>query len=346
MPVIQRIEDLVKVSQLTTGALFYCSQSGTAFNTNPLDIINCISATNTFSPSTSLTNSGQNLYNLITGFSGDLKTYNNWNTQNLYGNSGLISVDWTNRALYDITGNPSIAWNARTFFNNWIFTSAIKSNQDGQSSIDSNPRHLVDSSGFLSILWNDRKLFGRWNINGTGIATSSELASTGTNLQNQINNLIVNAGVVGINGISGIISITGIGNIIVQSSGQTINISDGEGIKIFKTSKINFKQTGIYNLYTIPNGYFFSIDSMEIITTDVSALISPPYVEFGDNINQSGYLSLYQTSSSTIYNRDIIDSASDLIIGNTVINGTIYSGSIGTSHSGFLIYKGYLIKNQ
>ncbi len=226
MPVvIQRVEDLQKVSQLATGALFYCSQSGTAFNTNTLDIVNAMGATNNFATPTVLNNTGQNLYSLITGFSGELKSYVNWNNQNLTGNSGLISVDWNGRILYDITGNTSVMWNTRTLFNSWILTAAIKSNQDGNSSVDTNPRLLWDKSGAISVFWSSRSLNGNWKINGTGIATSPELAATGTNLQNQINNLVLNAGVSKINGISGNITFTGQGGTNITTIGQTITIS-------------------------------------------------------------------------------------------------------------------------
>lgn len=229
--VIQRIEDLPKVSQLTTGALFYCSQSGNSFNTNPLDIINCISGMNIFNTSNSTNSSGQNLYNLITGFSGELKTSVNWTNKNLNDNSKLLSTDWDGRILYDITGNPSISWNSRILNNSWIVSSAIKSNQDGNGSVDTNPRFLRDSTGNVSVSWSARSLIGNWNTNGTGIATSSQI----NNLQTQINNIsggggTALGGVTGVNGITGGINLTSQGNITITRNGQTLNISGSNSV--------------------------------------------------------------------------------------------------------------------
>ncbi len=98
---IIRVEDLPKVAQLATGAVFYVSQSGTPFNTNTLDILNAINATNTFITPLTLTSSGQSLYGLLTGFSGELKTYSNWTNQIGYDLTGLNSIDWNNRRMID-----------------------------------------------------------------------------------------------------------------------------------------------------------------------------------------------------------------------------------------------------
>lgn len=270
----------------------------------------------------------------------------------LFDVGGLhVAVDWRNRALYDSIQGNSIDWQNRFMYDNL-----------GNRTIDWQNKNLNTGASNLTVIdWGNLILSGNWNSNnlhlsGNLVATVNNLQTTGQNSYNLITGL---SGVLNstgsnlfnnINGLSGIVNST-ISNL--QTTGQSLyNLITGidnniiEGTKVIKSSKINFKSTGIQNLYTVPNNYLFNIDTMEVICSDLTSLSAAPYLMFGNSGNISGYQTLFQTNANYQYARDIRAIASDSITGGVILNATVYSGAVGTIQSGFLIIKGYLIKNQ
>lgn len=208
MPTIIRVEDLQPVTQLTTGAIFYTSQSGTPFNTTLSDIINSVGGSISVNNIVYITGnqivSGAKIFLDGNG----VLALTTSNRQLQAGGFGVLN--WGNNTISDGLGNKSIFWSGRT---------------------------LVSSGGAnTSLDWNNRILSGNWNINGTGIATSIELFQTGSNLQNQINGILatgiggVNKAVTGLNGLTGSVSLTGQGNITITKNGQIINISGNSSL--------------------------------------------------------------------------------------------------------------------
>lgn len=270
----------------------------------------------------------------------------------LFDVGGLhVAVDWRNRALYDSIQGNSIDWQNRFMYDNL-----------GNRTIDWQNKNLNTGVSNLTVIdWGNLILSGNWNSNnlhlsGNLVATVNNLQTTGQNSYNLITGLSGVLNATGsnlfnnINGLSGIVNST-ISNL--QTTGQSLyNLITGidnniiEGTKVIKSSKINFKSTGIQNLYTVPNSYLFNIDTMEVICSDLNSLTGAPYVMFGYSGNISGYQTTFQTNANYLYARDIRATASDSITGGVILNATIYSGAIGFSQSGFLIVRGYLIKNQ
>lgn len=245
-----------------------------------------------------------------------------WSGLNLVDFSKVTGLNWGNRIAYDTINNNSIDWGNRLTYD---------SSQN--KSIDYGGRFLYDNSNIIAIDWLNRRLR---DANGSNVVDwgnyiiSDNLSAGSIDWKNR---KLLDTGVSA--------------SIDYQNRILTGTIlADWEGYKVFKGCKINFLNTGIYNLYQIPVNYLFNIDSMEIITTDSVAVTGAPWIEFGNNNNISGYFSLFQTISTGILARDIRNSPSDAISGGLTLNATVYSGTTGFAHSGFLIIRGYLIKAQ
>lgn len=118
------------------------------------------------------------------------------------------------------------------------------------------------------------------------------------------------------------------------------------GQNFIKSNKINFKQTGLYNLYTVPNNHFFMIDEMEILTSNLSNAGDAPYIKFGNLTNDQEYQIATQTTSNSQYSRHIFANPQDAITGGNSLIFTIATGSTAVMHSGYGIIKGYLIQDN
>ena len=118
------------------------------------------------------------------------------------------------------------------------------------------------------------------------------------------------------------------------------------GQNFIKSNKINFKQTGLYNLYTVPNNHFFMIDEMEILTSNLSSAGDAPYIKFGNLINDQEYQTATQTTSNSQYSRHIFANPQDAVTGGSSLIFTIATGSTAIMHSGYGIIKGYLIQDN
>jgi hypothetical protein len=121
------------------------------------------------------------------------------------------------------------------------------------------------------------------------------------------------------------------------------NISLDSSQFYIKTNKINFSTTGLYNIYTVPSGYMFLIDTMEVITSDMSNASSAPFVSFGNTISGSVYTNNIQTTSNSQYARHIFNNPQNAIPQNTIITASITQGSTAVTHSGYLTCRGSLI---
>lgn len=135
MPAIVRVEDLLRIPQLTTGALMYASQSGIPYGTTVSDIINLANnntgnfatlqqlqnvsgifnnsgqllelqinslsgySNNVFSTINNLLSTGQTVYNLIVGLSGKL---------NQTGSSLQIQITNLNNSVSILSGEAGV----------------------------------------------------------------------------------------------------------------------------------------------------------------------------------------------------------------------------------------------
>jgi hypothetical protein len=138
----------------------------------------------------------------------------------------------------------------------------------------------------------------------------------------------------------GKISVDGFFNTGVVLSGNSF--STGE-ISI-RSPLINFKNTGSTNVFLVPTGYIFLINTMEIVTLEIDSLIKSPKISFGNTTSQEEYCRSIVSQSNSVGSRHIIKSPQNGIQENTIINMSVLESSDSSVHNGFGIIRGSLIK--
>jgi hypothetical protein len=109
---------------------------------------------------------------------------------------------------------------------------------------------------------------------------------------------------------------------------------------------VNFKQVADTNMFEVPNGHMFSIDSFEILTTEISNPNSPPVIRFGTTTLPAEYYAATQVTSNSVGARHIIDNPQDAATAGTIISFGVTNASTASAHSGCAIVKGYLFKTS
>jgi hypothetical protein len=107
---------------------------------------------------------------------------------------------------------------------------------------------------------------------------------------------------------------------------------------------VNFKQTGDVGILTVPEGYMFSIDSMEILTTAISSPAAAPNVRFGNSLSYGAYHAASTTQSNSLGSRHIIENPQDAAVAGTNVTFGVTTASTAGSHSGCGIVTGHLIR--
>lgn len=124
------------------------------------------------------------------------------------------------------------------------------------------------------------------------------------------------------------------------------NLPTGNRTIIAQSQRINFKTTGNFNILTVPNNTLFLIDSMEVITSDISSPnFTAPTVRFGNTSDFAAYQNTILTTSNFPYARHIFDNPQNAVPALTTITASIISGALSSTHSGYLLYKGTFITN-
>lgn len=107
---------------------------------------------------------------------------------------------------------------------------------------------------------------------------------------------------------------------------------------------ISFKETGDTSIFTVPSGYMFAIDSMEILTTEMSAPGAAPTVRFGTTSNYSEYYEESVTVSNGLGQRHIVENPQNAASQGTIVTFGITSASTASAHMGCGIITGCLIR--
>lgn len=197
MPAIVRVEDLLRIPQLTTGALMYASQSGIPYSTTILDIINIANnnsgifatlqqlqnvsgifnnsgqllelqinslsgySNNIFSTINNLLLTGQATYNLITGLSGKLnQTGSNLQVQITNIINGETSLSTGVTSLNLLTGGITLVQKGGIT----ITTVGQTINISGANLAGNNPPSVVFTN---NIDWSTSNTFSGINTNST-----------------------------------------------------------------------------------------------------------------------------------------------------------------------------------
>jgi len=107
---------------------------------------------------------------------------------------------------------------------------------------------------------------------------------------------------------------------------------------------LNFKTPQTVTLLTVPVGFMFAIDSMEVVTVAITGSDDAPSVSFGNSGDSVAYYATNTTTSNgTAGSRHIIVNPQDGIAEGTVLNASIVDASGATTHTGSLIVRGYLL---
>lgn len=133
----------------------------------------------------------------------------------------------------------------------------------------------------------------------------------------------------------------------VMSLANPIILSDNSAFTnkvTIRSPILDFRSVGDAEVFEVPQGHMFSIDSLEIITTEITNPASPPHVRFGNSYDFSAYQDSEETVSNSPGARHIIDNPHDAALGGTVITFGVTSESSADSHFGCGIISGHLIR--
>lgn len=128
------------------------------------------------------------------------------------------------------------------------------------------------------------------------------------------------------------------GSIVLDSASSTATkLTIVSGIKDLR----NIFDT---NIFQVPDGHIFSIDSMEILTTEISDADQPPTVRFGNSGNAEAYYGPSIAESNMVGERHIIEFPQNGATAGTVVSMGVTLGSTAASHMGVGVVTGYLVQ--
>ena len=107
---------------------------------------------------------------------------------------------------------------------------------------------------------------------------------------------------------------------------------------------VNFKTVQETSIFTVPSGYMFLIDTMEVVTTAASGSGDAPTMRFGNTGYSAAYYDPSVISSSSVGARHVIEHPQNGAVAGTVVTVGVTVASALTSHSGVGIVTGYLLK--
>ena len=176
-------------------------------------------------------------------------------------------------------------------------------------------------------------------------ATASTNTSTGA--------MVVTGGV----GIGGAMNIGGAVDVNSSLTANSMSV-DGNfntgvtlGTNAFPTGKISvrsaivdLKTVADTTIFTVPTGYMFLVDTMEIVTTSVTSPSAAPVVQFGNGGDGDAYYGPNQVTSNSVGARHIIENPQDGVVAGTAVAFGVTTASTASAHSGVGIVTGYLMK--
>jgi len=188
--------------------------------------------------------------------------------------------------------------------------------------------------------------------NGAGkVAVQSDLFIVGAVTMTQNNastnissgTLVVTGGV----GVSGQITTQNLSVVDQFNTGVSLATNSWPTGELIVRSKIvDLKNVAETNLFTVPTGYMFLVDSMEIVTTSITGASTAPSVRFGTSTLPDDYYAATQIASNSVGARHIIYNPQDAALAGSVISFGVTAGSTASTHYGCAIVKGYLFKTS
>lgn len=107
---------------------------------------------------------------------------------------------------------------------------------------------------------------------------------------------------------------------------------------------VDFKSVADTVVFQVPDGYVFSIDSFEVLTTDITNPADPPSIRFGNSSDLSAYRDPEETTSNAPGSRHIIENPQDAAVAGVIVTFGVTSESSADSHFGCGVVSGNLIR--
>ena len=107
---------------------------------------------------------------------------------------------------------------------------------------------------------------------------------------------------------------------------------------------VDLKQVAESQIFTVPADHMFLIDSMEILTTNISGANESLQARFGSISNPEEYYSPSQINNFNIGDRHIVEIAQNAAVPGSTITFGVVVGSSATLHEGVGLIHGSLIK--
>lgn len=169
---------------------------------------------------------------------------------------------------------------------------------------------------------------------GTGTTNASALASSlgfGSLALQNLDNVTITGGTISINGLFNV--------------GMSLSANSFSTAKMSARSPLtNFKQVGEVAIFTVPLGYMFLVDTMEVVTTAVSDADVAPQIRFGTSVNAELFHSASRTTSNSFGHRHVIENPQHGVDEASVLTFGVTEASTATSHIGVAVVTGYLLK--
>ena len=231
---------------------------------------------------------------------------------------------------------------------------------------------VIASSGAFTTLTSNAATTFTANTASTSTGTGTLVVTGGVGVSGAVTSGSVSTGAVAASGAvtmtAGAASTsTGTGTLVVTGgvgvSGQVtaanVAITDGfntgvslgtnswsTGELIVRSGIVNLKTVSEYTLFTVPTGYMFLVNTMEIVTTAITTAGTAPSVRFGTTSLPSDYYGPAQITSNSVGSRHIIENPQEAATAGTAVSFGVTTGSTASTHSGCAIVKGYLFKTS
>lgn len=169
---------------------------------------------------------------------------------------------------------------------------------------------------------------------GTGATNIGDIASGlgfGTLALQDMDNVTITGGT---------ISIDGLFNVGLSLSSNSFSTA-----KVCARSPItDFRTVADTPIFTVPSGYMFLVDAMEVITTVISGAGTPPKVRFGTVGSEDVFYAASRTTSNSFGERHVIENPQNGVDAGSVVSFGIAEASTATLHRGAAVVTGYLLK--
>jgi hypothetical protein len=169
---------------------------------------------------------------------------------------------------------------------------------------------------------------------GTGATSTSSLASSlgfGTMATQNQNNVTITGGTISISGLF--------------NAGLSLSTDSFSTAKLSARSPVtSFKTVDDTPIFTVPSGYMFMVDTMEIVTTTISGAGVAPKVRFGISGSEDAFYPESRTTSNSFGGRHVIENPQNGVDAGSVVTFGVTEASTATSHNGVAVVTGYLLK--